>query len=528
MALQCSLSGLRLEKLLFLTVLIMQPMAASGEELTGGRKLYQQHCAGCHGDQGDGLGPAASFLYPKPRNFQLGKFKLVSTENSVPSEADLDAVLVRGMPGSSMPSWAQLSEADRKLLIAEIYRLTAEGARQTYLATLRTEEELTDEELAAEDVQAEVAEFVEGRITPSSAVEMPTLTVADVLAVERGRILFEQKGCASCHGVTGKGDGVKQMLDDDGTPTRPRDLTKGIYKGGHDVASLFVRVSRGMPGTPMPSAPTLTPEESVDLVHFLRSLSSEEQRNSVVLKRQRLPVSLVEVAPESSDDSAWSEIPATKVQSVPLWWRDREDPELQYQAARDGNTLVVRLSWRDATQNSSAVKPDEFDDMAALELYQGDAEPFLGMGAQQGVVELWAWRAGNDVRGEERSQLDDYPFEGPVYDRLAGVQGVPDFITARAVGNPIAIRSTSAARLGGKGPGSSTFFVRPSQVVKANASWTDGQWTVTFSRPLSGQGDGVNISSGQDCSIAFAVWDGQVRERGGYKNVTMWNDLEIK
>jgi mono/diheme cytochrome c family protein len=30
--------------------------------------LFDQHCAQCHGEKGDGNGPAARFLYPKPRS----------------------------------------------------------------------------------------------------------------------------------------------------------------------------------------------------------------------------------------------------------------------------------------------------------------------------------------------------------------------------------------------------------------------------------------------------------------------------
>lgn len=80
-----------------------------------GRQLYLQHCAACHGEQGAGDGIAARFLFPKPRDFRLGKYRVVSTTNRIPSREDLDAVLVRGMPGSSMPPWRHLSKVERGL-----------------------------------------------------------------------------------------------------------------------------------------------------------------------------------------------------------------------------------------------------------------------------------------------------------------------------------------------------------------------------------------------------------------------------
>jgi hypothetical protein len=93
------------------------------------------------------------------------------------------------------------------------------------------------------------------------------------------------------------------MFDDEGYPTHPRDLTRGIYKGGHDPASLFLRVARGMPGTPMPSAPTLTEPQVIDMVHYLRSLSTEEQREAPVLKREKIVARNVTALPTNSDVS---------------------------------------------------------------------------------------------------------------------------------------------------------------------------------------------------------------------------------
>src|SRR4026208_1666412 len=55
-----------------------------------GKAVYEQHCAACHGVNGDGNGPASVWLFPKPRNFSAGLFKIQSTPpGSPPTDEDL-------------------------------------------------------------------------------------------------------------------------------------------------------------------------------------------------------------------------------------------------------------------------------------------------------------------------------------------------------------------------------------------------------------------------------------------------------
>ena len=59
-----------------------------------GPQLYIHYCAACHGEDGDGQGPAARFLYPKPRDFRAGVFRMVTSANRVGSDADLMRVQI--------------------------------------------------------------------------------------------------------------------------------------------------------------------------------------------------------------------------------------------------------------------------------------------------------------------------------------------------------------------------------------------------------------------------------------------------
>src|SRR5579871_3796418 len=50
-----------------------------GWKLQEGRNLYMRHCLHCHGVSGDGDGPTAQYLNPRPRDYRQGVFKFTST-----------------------------------------------------------------------------------------------------------------------------------------------------------------------------------------------------------------------------------------------------------------------------------------------------------------------------------------------------------------------------------------------------------------------------------------------------------------
>jgi hypothetical protein len=285
-----------------------------------------------------------------------------------------------------------------------------------------------------------------------------------------------------------------------------------------------------MPGSPMPASnQTLKPADAGDLSNFLLSLSTPETTKRVEHRRVALTARKVNSAvPADGVDAAWAKAPATEFVISPLWWRDHEDPQFQVAALHDGKTLAVRLTWRDPSRNSDVIRPEDFLDMAAVQLCGVQPEPFLGMGAAKGQVDLWLWRAGPATRPTSADgPLDEYPFENPIYKKL--VQGgtkPPDFRTARAAGNPNAADRT-ASNLAAKGAGSTTFLPPASQLVTAQSDWKDGRWTVVLRRPLH-VADGLSILPGKGCSIAFAVWDGAHRERNGQKFVSIWHDLKLE
>lgn len=507
--------------LVCLTAILWCDVAASEaqeDEQAQGKRIYERHCAACHGVNGDGQGIAARFLYPRPRDFRSGRYRLVSTSNGVPTHADLDAVLVRGMPGSSMPPWPKLSETERRAVTTYLLDFRKQAIR---------EREKADAEEAGDEFDEEATNaLVDDLTTPGDAVPVHAVVAATAESVARGKELY-LKTCATCHGKEGKGDGQEKMIDAEGFPTRPRDLTLGIYKGSPNYESVYRRILAGMPGTPMPSAPKLSADEVGDVTRFVLSLSNEEQRQRVVLARRQLSAARVKRIP-AVNSPEWKQSKPVTLSMTPLWWRDQAVQAVDVQAAHDGTVLAVRLQWADATANEHALRPDEFEDMAAVELFQGDVEPFLGMGAKEHEIDLWQWRAAARHAGESVSLLDEYPFDTAAYKNWIRGQDVPDFLTARAAGN-LLTQAGSAAGLTAKGPGSVTFLPKPSQHVKADAAWADGKWTVVLTRPLKvGVKDGILVAPGSRVSLAAAIWDGAARDRAAQKSVTIWHDLLIE
>lgn len=70
--------------------------------VTAGKELYQNTCITCHGENGDGQGPRAFFIFPKPRDFTHP----AATESF--SRAHIYERIRMGVLGSEMPAWGQV------------------------------------------------------------------------------------------------------------------------------------------------------------------------------------------------------------------------------------------------------------------------------------------------------------------------------------------------------------------------------------------------------------------------------------
>lgn len=251
----------------------------SQERLDAGSKLYRIHCLHCHGVTGDGQGPTAPFLYPRPRDYRQGVFKFTSTDYGVaPTEDDLRRTLDEGVPGTSMPSFKLLPEEEREALLDYVVLLSMRGQVERLLVEEAEfgplEENLVDDQI--EFVISQWENAPNNVMQPREA--MPPYS--DELAL-KGRDLFLSTtgaGCVGCHGRDFRGRGQQEMNPDSwGNTIRPADLTLGIYRGGRRPIDLYWRIATGISGTPMPGSRTTRSDEEIwQMVHFVRALPYRE------------------------------------------------------------------------------------------------------------------------------------------------------------------------------------------------------------------------------------------------------------
>ena len=102
------------------------------------------------------------------------------------------------------------------------------------------------------------------RTSPQSPATKPPPSPA---LFDTGRRLY-QKQCAVCHGSAGAGDGAAAYL----LYPKPRDFTQNEFRLVSTSSmqatdeDLFQAITRGMPGSAMPSWESLTPEQRWALV----------------------------------------------------------------------------------------------------------------------------------------------------------------------------------------------------------------------------------------------------------------------
>jgi len=232
--------------------------------------LYAQHCSGCHGSHGDGNGRGARHLFPRARNFRTERFRLASSVNAVATLDDVVAVIRRGMPGTSMRAYEELSDQQRVLLAQEVLRLRREGRRERLIRSVEDEGDEIDED--------EIHHMVDSWTVPGPAVSVPAIGPNDSQAVARGKDQYFALGCQNCHGDDGTGSPDLPCYDERGISSKPRDLVHDPFKGGPEAESLYLRIFVGMPGTAHPSCSSVSVDRLVDLVHYCRWLSRAPRR----------------------------------------------------------------------------------------------------------------------------------------------------------------------------------------------------------------------------------------------------------
>lgn len=108
------------------------PQGLKGDAAKG-NTFYMNNCATCHGKTGDGRGPRAYFINPKPRNF------LHPASRQELNRIELFEMISEGRPGTEMPAWNKVLSRQEIADVAEfVYqrfiRPAAESGKQAKAA----------------------------------------------------------------------------------------------------------------------------------------------------------------------------------------------------------------------------------------------------------------------------------------------------------------------------------------------------------------------------------------------------------
>ncbi|MEX2213502.1 MAG: c-type cytochrome [Phycisphaeraceae bacterium] len=179
--------------------------------LERGKLVYQRYCIGCHGDKGDGQGPASTRLITQPRDFTRGIYKFRTTDSSsLPMEADLHRTITRGLARVSMPAFPLMVEQDKVAVIQYIKDFYPNW-----------ESEAPDRKLVF--------------------VPNPPQDLDSKERISRGRVVYLAMGCANCHGQDGAGTGAVQheFVDAWGHKQLAFNFTRGRLKSGDDPQDIY-------------------------------------------------------------------------------------------------------------------------------------------------------------------------------------------------------------------------------------------------------------------------------------------------
>jgi mono/diheme cytochrome c family protein len=480
-----------------------------------GKLVYDAHCSACHGPAGDGNGPAAVWLFPKPRNFSSGLFKLQSTPaGSLPGDEDLFATVTRGMPGSSMPSFVYLSAQQRRDAVQYVKYLTA-----------------TTNETG---VRVNFFEKAKAENTLGAPVQVPLEPPVTVEALTKGKEMFSKLQCFLCHGETGAGDGpsAATLKDSWGLPLLPRDFNSGAFRGGHTGRDLYLRINNGLAGTPMPpfGEGVMTPDERWALVLYIQSLRRTEIEVNDILEPPdgKIAVKRVKQLPALPIDAAWEKIDTARVPLNPLWPESDPIPAVAVRAVHDGKRLAILCTWRDNVANGAPIRVQDFQDAVALQFSLTGSIPFLGMGDAQNPVNIWQWKAGWQQEADGQPQDVDTVYVSMHSDIYFQTNTL--FRTAQAAANLLSQPHKSPVEdANARGFGTMKSQPASNQNVKGKGTWRDGHWSVIFLRDLkSREKDDVKLVPGGKTPVAFAVWDGRNRDRNGRKVISNWYQLTLE
>jgi len=474
-----------------------RPMPAETPELIGqGQEIYTRRCSFCHGLLGDGNGPAANYMDPRPRDFTLGTFKFRTTQSGeLPTNEDLFRTISRGLSGTAMQAF------DR----GRIKNGLTEAQRWAVIAYIKT--------FAFEFQDPDFDPYQQIVTLPQDMASYNEETIA------KGEEIFERAKCWECHGKQGRGDGLKvfDKTDDWGFPIRIRNLTHPWkIKAGTEVRDIYMRFSTGINGTPMPSfVDALSEEERWYLASYIKSLQHLLTDNQL-LKARAIGGDL----PTDPDDPIWADTESMDMRLagqaiVAPRWQNPSIEMVTLRAVFNEADIAFLIEWDDPFKDTEHRPELEFDpgeisglgafnsyvqandmvprkletyrDSIALQfpvkLVEGTRKPRFLRGAASQPVHLWIWQADLDARD------------------------APAVSEALARGWKQAPRTQPAEQ----------------QQITSQAVWDQGRWRVLMKRPrITEDNNDVQFEQGKFIPVAVNAWDGSNGEHGLIMSLSSW------
>ncbi len=477
--------------------------ATTPELIEQGRSIYIGRCSFCHGLLGDGNGPAADYLDPRPRDFTLGTFKFRTTQSGeLPTDEDMFRTVSRGLSGTGMQAFDSdlikngLSELERWAVIF-------------YIKTF-------------------VPEFEDPELDPYlSVIEIPKdMPASSPELIAKGQKVFEKAKCWECHGKSGRGNGQEAFdrTDDWGFPIRIRNVTHPWkIKSGGDPIDIFTRFSTGINGTPMPSFIEGIPEaaDRWALANFINSLQHQQTAHRV-LKAFRVEGAL----PDDPKSEVWDQAEMMDVRltgqviAAPRW----QNPSIELvitQAVYNDEEIAFLLQWDDPFKDVTHNEEEEFDPseigkVGAFNSYVNPNETITrqlntfrdSIAMQFPVKALTGTKKPHFFRGDSSNPVNLWVWKSDLAD-----QGEPAAEEANARGwkQPPRVQDEEQ------------------QQVVANAIWEDGRWSIILKRKLitDGRGD-VQFKQGQFIPLALNAWDGSNGEHGRIMSLSSWYNVLLE
>jgi DMSO reductase family type II enzyme heme b subunit len=334
-----------------------------------GKVVYERKCAGCHGLKGDGKGPAAELLDPKPRDFTAGVYKIRTTASKMPTDQDLFRIITNGMPGTSMPPWEVLPEKDRWNVVAYVKSFAAEKFKEA-----------------------------------PKKLDLPKEVSSSEASIKRGKEMFEAIECHKCHGTAGRADGPSrpELKDDWGHPIAPANLTKRwTFRGGAGRTEIATRLAGGVLGTPMPAFldSVEKPEDIWHLANYIASLGPEKPAYSTLIAVNGVTGAI----PDDPNAEFWTK---AAVNNIPLMGQVIVDPRnfnpaidlLVVRGVYNDKEIAFHLTWDDPSQSTADAAKKTFGDAVSLQfptrITAGTERPYFLMGDASDAVYLLRWEAG--------------------------------------------------------------------------------------------------------------------------------------